>query len=461
MAGQGIPAQTGISKVVVCGGGHGAHAMVATLAARTPAEIVWFLPYGDECARVQRALEDGSDGPSGLAAVGTGEKFFVEPQRLVISNDPATAARAELVLLVVPAFAHRPLLQSLGIHLSPETVIGAIPARGGFQYEVSDRTSFGLQTLPWACRLEVFGRRVRILAEKEKVLLGSRPVEAGPALARLLTDWLGIPVQARGGLTAMTLANIGQVLHPGLMYVHLCRLAGAFPRRADRTAIAGAASMEKGDPAAALMVESEIPYFYRDAGEDGAALLAAMSGEIMSLRRSLEEAMGPGLDLTAAVDVFTWLKQAYAGDIEDDSSLARALATNRAYRGIRLPVLEVSAADASGATSGQETRYRADLGSRYLTEDVPFGLVVTRGLAELAGVATPTIDLVLERLSRWMGKEYLRGGRLAGADVTGSRAPQRYGMQTLAEALAGETAGRQKEEERDGTRRVRGRDVPA
>ncbi|XP_070194032.1 opine dehydrogenase-like, partial [Littorina saxatilis] len=30
-----------------------------------------------------------------------------------------------------------------------------------------------------------------------------------------------------------------------------------------------------------------------------------------------------------------------------------------------------------------------DFGYRYLTEDVPFGLVVTKGLAQLAGVPTP------------------------------------------------------------------------
>lgn len=394
-------------RVVVAGGGHGAHVLVATLALRTSLEVVWYLPYRDEADRVMRAM---AGSPGGLTVVSSAGECMVDRGRVVVTRDPRMASSAMAVLLVAPAFAHESLLEGLSPWLSPGTMVGAIPARGGFEYQVKElagrvpgMVAFGLQTLPWACRLEVYGCRVRVLGAKARVLLGSRPQAAAPRVASILSAWLGVPVVAGGGLTAMTLANTGQILHPGLMYVHIRRL---------------------GDRALAAQ---EVPLFYQEAGEEGAALLASMSAEVMELRDALARAFGGLLDLGGVVDVYTWLKDAYVGQIDDQSSLLQALASNRAYRGIRLPVVEVA-----------EGRYRPDLNSRYLTEDVPFGLVVTRGLAELAGVATPVIDGVLTEVGAWMGVVWLREGRLSPEGVARSRAPQRYGVKTLAEALAGE-----------------------
>ena len=66
----------------------------------------------------------------------------------------------------------------------------------------------------------------------------------------------------------------------------------------------------------------------------------------------------------------------------------------------------------------------------------PFGLVVLRGIAELAGVTTPAIDRVLLWAQARLGREYLTGGKLGGADLPATRAPQVYGLQTLAQLLS-------------------------
>ncbi|UCF28468.1 MAG: NAD/NADP octopine/nopaline dehydrogenase family protein, partial [Chloroflexota bacterium] len=72
-----------------------------------------------------------------------------------------------------------------------------------------------------------------------------------------------------------------------------------------------------------------------------------------------------------------------------------------------------------------------DFQARYLSEDVPFALLATRGIAELAGVPTPTIDQVLTWSQARLGKEYLVDGELTGKDLSSSRSPQRYGYQDL------------------------------
>lgn len=77
-----------------------------------------------------------------------------------------------------------------------------------------------------------------------------------------------------------------------------------------------------------------------------------------------------------------------------------------------------------------------DFKYRYLAEDVPYGLVVTKGLALLAGVPTPETDRVLAWCQDKLGKEFLVGTELTGKDVTSSRAPQAYGYKSLDDLVA-------------------------
>lgn len=78
-----------------------------------------------------------------------------------------------------------------------------------------------------------------------------------------------------------------------------------------------------------------------------------------------------------------------------------------------------------------EHSFVPDFSHRYVNEDVPYGLVVIRGIAEIVQVDTPTIDKVLLWAQEKTGKEYLVGSKLKGKDVSSTRAPQRYGLDTL------------------------------
>ena len=66
--------------------------------------------------------------------------------------------------------------------------------------------------------------------------------------------------------------------------------------------------------------------------------------------------------------------------------------------------------------------------SRYLIEDIPFGILVIRGIADIVGVPTPVIDRVIEWNQKFMEKEYLVDGKLTGKDIAATRVPQRFGI---------------------------------
>jgi hypothetical protein len=74
-----------------------------------------------------------------------------------------------------------------------------------------------------------------------------------------------------------------------------------------------------------------------------------------------------------------------------------------------------------------------DFRARYLAEDVPYGLAVSRAIAELAGVETPMMDMVVAWAGQQLGKD--QTGRDAADNLSAeARVPQRYGLQDL-EAL--------------------------
>ena len=110
----------------------------------------------------------------------------------------------------------------------------------------------------------------------------------------------------------------------------------------------------------------------------------------------------------------------YPEDISDKTNLYTAIQTNAAYQGLKHPVKK-----------SDDGKYLPDFTYRYMTEDIPYGLVVIRGIAEIVGVETPNIDKVLLWSQEKMGKEYLVNSKIQGKDVEKSRAPQRYGFTTL------------------------------
>jgi len=130
------------------------------------------------------------------------------------------------------------------------------------------------------------------------------------------------------------------------------------------------------------------------------------------------------VDMSSVISIHDWYLKTYASDITDGSSLKSSLMTNYAYRGLTHPCVKT------------DEGYLPDFKHRYMTEDIPFGLAVLRGIGEAAGVATPHIDAVLTWAQEKMGKSYLVDGKLTGKDLKESRAPQAYGFTTLEEMIS-------------------------
>jgi hypothetical protein len=386
-------------QVTICGGGNAAHTLAALISARQGYRVNVYTPLDDEVERWRQGIEAGG----GITAHNQDGVLAGRPHR--VSDDPsAVVPGSQLVLLALPAFAHEIILKDIAPFLDDGAWVGALPARGGFDWAARDVLDngkrsvvlFGLQTLPWACRIREYGREVVILGTKSEVDLAAWPPNYAAEVADLLSDLLGLSICPISNFLSLTLASTGQLIHPGVMY-------GLFRDWDSRP-------------------YDEAPLFYQGIEATTAHILDQLSDEVQSLRTRLEERF-PALDLSAVLPLYDWLLRSYDDSIGDCSSLLNCFVTNSGYAGLRAPMRPT------------DDGLVPDFQARYLSEDVPYGLVVIRGIAELAELPMPNIDQVIAWSQEVLGKEYLVDGELRGRSVAVSRAPQRYGFRSLDEVL--------------------------
>ena len=392
-----------IETITICGGGNATHAIIPIIRNHFSGKINLFLPYGDEAAYFEKLIEEKRF----ITATIRDKKIYGRPDKVSrLAQD--VCKEADLILMPLPAFAHEPTLLQIAPFLKEEVVIGAIPARSGFEYSalkiLKDNKKekvkiFGMQTLPWACRIKEYASKVDILGKKRSVGMAAFPHKITSKLAPFLSRILDLRIEPLPNMLTLTLANVGQIIHPGIMY-------GLF----------------KGKEELKYRKE-EIPLFYQGVTKEISNTLKMMSDEILVLTKKIKN-IDKSVSLNHVLGLKDWLIYSYKESIADKSTLQNCFVTNSAYKGLRAPMKKIN-----------DDSFLPDFQARYLTEDVPYGLVVTKAIAQLAKVDMPIIDKVILTVSKWIGKEYIKGGYLEGTDINDTRIPQNYGINCLEEII--------------------------
>jgi len=391
-----------IKTITICGGGNAAHAIIPIIRNHFSGKINLFLPFGDEANHFQKLIDE-----KGFLTATIGDnKLYGRPDE-VSKFAKEVCKEADLVLMPLPAFAHKQTLLQIVPFLKEEAIIGAIPARSGFEYaalkilkdNLKEKVKiFGMQTLPWACRIKEYAAKVDILGKKRSVGMAAFPHKITSELASFLSRILDLKINTLPNMLTLTLANVGQIIHPGIMY-------GLF----------------KGKEQVTYRKET-IPLFYQGVTKEIAKTLKEISDEILILTEKIK-ILDKNINLDHVLGLKDWLIYSYEGSIANKSTLQTCFVTNSAYQGLRAPVKK------------ENNYFLPDFQARYLTEDVPYGLVVTKAIAQLAKVDMPIIDEVILTVSQWIGKEYIRRGYLKGKDIKDTRIPQNYGINNLEEII--------------------------
>lgn len=393
--------------IVIAGGGNASHVLLALLGSNPKYTVrLWNVVAKEvDTFKSQLALNNNQmklyniGGETETQTVGKVDR---------VSTDPAEVMPgADLLLIAVPAFAHEVYLKGAVPYASSELAVGCMVAEGGFDWQLRDTfkdlfpnmVTFAGETLPWACRLKEYGASATIQGTKQTLSVAITPASATEGVLRFLNTAISIgnrpQFTSSGNYLAPTLTNINAFFHPAIVM-------GQFEHWDGK-------AFEKAPP------------FYEGATQEGAGdLIEALSAEVMAVKKAVSNAQ-PQVDLSTVIPIRDFFMNAYREDVSDASCLAKALNTNKGYRG--LTHYMKPAEDGNGVVPNWT--------ARYLTEDIPFGLVPMKGIAQVMGVPSPTLDRVIHWCQEKMGKEYVIEDKLAGKDISETRCPQRYGFTSI------------------------------
>ena len=277
----------------------------------------------------------------------------------VVTDDLEEAVRdSNVIMVVVPASAHRELAKSLAPYLKDGQIIVLNPGRtfGAIEFDYVLRTEGCLasyvvaeaQTLIYASRA-VGPARVRIMRVKNRVEVAALPAwETHRVITALRTAFHQFVAAAN--VLQTSVENIGCILHPAPVLFNLARIEGG----------------------------CDFAHYTDGITPAVAALLEGMDEERLAIAKAL------GITAASARE---WMARAYGSR---GASLYEAIQGNEAYVDLKAP-------------SGLDTRY--------LTEDVPTGLVPLSSLGEFLEVPTPLMNSVINLASRVTGIDFRRSGR--------------------------------------------------
>lgn len=365
--------------ITVCGGGSLAHAIVAVLGAQPDVQVRILTRQPTRWSPVVRAIYlDVAEIAGKLVAASN------RPSEVI----PGT----QIVILCVPSCAREETLTAIAPFLDRDTWIGCFPGFGGFEWQSRsilgpEAKVFGLQRVPYVRKTISYGETVWISGIRPRLVLGALPSSEVRTISRRIEQLLGIPTDPTANYLPITLSASNPLFHPARIYSAFSSLPtdGEF---------------------------SEKALFYEEWDDAASRAYLALDDELQGICSEIPT------DLTAAQPI-----RLHYG-IDDEGGLTHRIRSLRSLRDRYLPLLRT------------DTGYVPDVHSYCFSEDISFGLVIVKGVAEIVGVATPTIDRVIGWAQQAMGHDYIHGDRLTGTDAALLPIPARFGISNVAELVA-------------------------
>lgn len=368
-------------RIAICGGGNVAHVLAGLLSQRKELEILVLTRKPDLWGDSIRVLDDQGRSTTGRP-------------HLISSQAGEVIPKADIVILALPAYARAAVLKTIAPHLTGNVWVGSFPGSGGFDWlaqKALQGTSanvsiFGAQRVPYISRIIHYGREVFGSPKKEGIAIAAIPQNRSSEISSILEDLLQMPVNCLNNFLEITLATSNPILHPARMYTLF------------------------GDYEAGMYWHEPI-LFYEGWDDAASELLIRMDREVHNIFSRIP------LDLSYILP----LLEHYG--VRNAQELTRKISSIPSFKEIPTPMLET------------ENGFIPDFQSRYFTEDIPFGLLIIKGVAAITGTATPVIDTLLTWAQEMMHKEYIVDGKLRGKDIAEPPIPQNAGIVTTTELV--------------------------
>lgn len=365
-------------RVCICGGGNISHALSALLGSREELEVYI----------LTRKPENWSENIIGHTP--SGDKVIGKPA--IITDDASLVIpKSDAVFVTVPAFARVEILQKIAPYVKKGAWVGSFPGSGGYEWMAkailrSDVNIFGLQRVPYISRTIEYGKEVNVTGIKDELFVSAIAGSNIEEIVTMLKYIFEVEISPLNNYLEVTLSTSNPILHPSRLYgmFHDWKEGNYWDRKI---------------------------LFYEEWDEFSSEILLRCDEEVQELCSKIP------VNLSGVKS----LREHY--ESKDKYAMTKKLTSINAFKGIPTDMLLTSQG------------YMPNFKSRYFTEDIPYGLIILKGIAEIVGCDTPTIDLILEWAQKNMCKEYIINGKLIGKDVKETAAPQNFNIKTINQLL--------------------------
>lgn len=317
-----------------------------------------------------------------LTAIGATTKQNRSSQINNVTGDLKSAvADAKLVFITYPSFMISKTFKQLQGCLAPDATVVVLPASGGKVYALANMREWHnnvifLERVPMISRLSSLHQ----VAYSMKTEVRYYQVLYNPASVFQPENILSeIKFSSLSNMVELELITSNAILHPARLYD--------------------------------LFVDNEEftqpPLFYQDWTDRASELLVNLDAEVTLIRKSF-----PSSTVCEAEDILSHY------GVTNFRQLTTKLRSIDSFRGIEAPVNK----------NLLTNLYTPDYSSRYFTEDIPYGLLDFKALAEILGVQTPVMNQLILWAQKKLGKDYLLSSGRPGPDFLEGGVPQRFGI---------------------------------
>lgn len=369
-----------MKHISIIGGGSSAHTLIPTLSkSGFKVNILTSQPE-----KWNKSVKTEYVAPSGDV------KWSIEGEINIATNDPKTIIpNSEIIILCMPVHKYREALHNIApfINNKRKVFVGTIYGQGGFNWMVEEiknkfklmnLTTFAIGLIPWICRIREYGKTgITYGAKKCNVIAMDNKDDFeylnNAFLFHLSEKWFQYgKFNLSENFISLTLSVDNQLIHTSRLYDLSQESGGAWQKKED------------------------IPMFYADYTNSSAVLLEQLDSDYELIRDAIKD-VNPSNNYQYMLGYLALERFSYKSASED---ILDSFLNSKTLGQIQTPV------------SIENNLFVIDKNHRFFHDDIYYGLVIAKYIAEKFEVEVKTIDKILEWAQEILNDQIIKDGIL-------------------------------------------------
>lgn len=365
-----------MKNLVVCGGGSSAHTLIPLLnnsgfevsiyTSRpeqwaSQIELEWHDPFGRVLGSYKGEIKNASNNP---------ETLFPD---------------ADYIVFCMPVHKYREALHAIAPYINRDKTVfvGTVYGQGGWnwmvdeikkEFNLTNIVTFAFGLIPWICRIIEYGHKGVTYGCKALNYAAVFPNHYfkqidEELLKKICYKWFGKgKVMQSDNFLSLTLSVDNQIIHTS-------RCLGLYK-------VYGKSWLRKED----------VPWFYRDYDDVSASLLADLDSDYSKIREAIKK-LNPKRDYMFMLDYLALERFSYQSQNTD---IKESFINSETLVSIGTPVVQ-----------NDKDLWEVDKNHRFFLDDIYYGNMIAKWMAEKLGISTPIIDEILQWAQLVRGENFI------------------------------------------------------